>query len=257
MILYPESDSLGFINLVDEMITDTLAKAVNSARISYKKYKDTIDDKDKKLVSFLLNSDPAHTSPFRHSYFTFHLKVPLFVFRQLVKYQVGCAWRAFEVEGESVSKELFVEIIDLLFDTDKGCSWNEISGRYVKLAPEFYIPAKMRANPSHGNKQSSMDLPVDFNHSFWRSEMETACRAALATYERMLGSGIAREISRMILPQNIYTECYWTISLQAVLHVLNQRLKPEAQYETRRVAECIAELLKDKIEEFCKYEEDA
>ena len=73
----------------------------------------------------------GHTSPFRHSFYTFHWKAPLFVFRQAFKYQVGSGWRTYEVEGQEVSLAVF----DVLFDTDKGCSWNEISGRYVEWEP--------------------------------------------------------------------------------------------------------------------------
>src|ERR1051326_7757707 len=146
-------DGIGFVALVDRMQLDPALKVVNAARISYEKKKDEFDDKDKKLCRFLW--EHGHTSPYRHSFFTFHWKAPLFVFRQAFKYQVGSGWRKYEANGEAVA----LEAVDVLFDTDKGCSWNEVSGRHVTWTPEFYVPRVMRGNPPHGNKQSSVDLP--------------------------------------------------------------------------------------------------
>ena len=159
-------DDIGFIALVDRMRQDAALKVVNSARISYQRVKPELGPEDGKLARFLWVH--GHTSPYRHSFFTFHWKAPLFVFRQAFKYQIGSGWRTYEVEGETVSLEVF----DVMFDTDKGCSWNEVSGRYVKWTPEFYVPTVMRANPPHGNKQASVDLPADFDHAGEREHSE-------------------------------------------------------------------------------------
>ena len=107
-------DGIGFIALVDTMQQDPALKVVNSARISYDKQKDAFEEKDQGLVKFLWKH--GHTSPYRHSFFTFHWKAPLFVFRQAFKYQVGSSWRKYEVDGITVSLEVF----DVMFDTDKG-----------------------------------------------------------------------------------------------------------------------------------------
>lgn len=230
-------DNIGFVALKDRMLEDPMLKVVNAARISYAKEKEKVDDKDKKLIGFLWANE--HTSPFRHSFFTFHLKLPLFVLRQAVKYQVGSVWRKLEVDGHTCS----VDIFDLLFDTDKGCSWNEVSGRYVTLEPEFYFPTTMRGNPPHGNKQTSNDLGSNFDHAGELRKMQTECRRAYEDYRARLDRGIAKEIARMFLPQNVYTQVYWTVSLQGVMHFLDQRLKDTAQYEIRQVAEGIKSLL--------------
>lgn len=235
-------DNIGFVALVDRMAQDPALKVVNSARISYDKQKEGFGERDKKLCSFLW--EHGHTSPYRHSFYTFHWKAPLFVFRQAFKYQVGSGWRTYEVEGEEVSLEVF----DMMFDTDKGCSWNEVSGRYVKWTPEFYVPSVMRANPPHGNKQASVDLPADFDHAGEREAMLAECRDAFERYEARIERGVAKEIARMILPQSLYSQAYWTVSLQGVLHFLDQRLKPDAQYEIRAFARAIAELVKDDLE---------
>jgi thymidylate synthase (FAD) len=235
-------DGIGFLALVDRMREDAALKVVNSARISYNRAKDEFDAADQKLARFLWVH--GHTSPYRHSFFTFHWKAPLFVFRQAFKYQVGSTWREYEVAGQSVSLEAF----DTLFDTDKGCSWNEVSGRYVTWTPEFYVPARMRANPPHGNKQSSVDLPEGFDHQGERRRMLAECESAYRLYEERLARGVAKEIARMLLPQNLYTQAYWTVSLQGVIHFLSQRLKPDAQFEIRRYAEAAFALLRPELE---------
>lgn len=234
-------DDIGFVHLVDKMENNTALKVVNSARISYNNTKEDVDDKDISLIKYLW--DHQHTSPFRHSFFTFHVKAPIFVFRQWMKYQVGSTWAEYTINGESVSLEMF----DLMYDTDKGCSWNEISSRYSKLKPEFYIPTKMRANASHGNKQASHDLPEDFPHRFYRDIMQVNCETQYEKYINLIEKGVAREIARIILPQNIYSEAYWTVSLQGVLHFLKQRLHKDAQYEIRLFAECIEKSLEDNL----------
>jgi thymidylate synthase (FAD) len=235
-------DQIGFVALVDRMQTDPALKVVNAARISYAKRKQAFGEADRRLAKFLW--DHGHTSPYRHSFFTFHWKAPLFVFRQAFKYQVGSTWREYERNGESVSLAAF----DVLFDTDKGCSWNEISGRYVEWTPEFYVPQRMRGNPPHGNKQASDDLGERFDHEGERALLIAECEQAFRLYSERIERGVAKEIARMVLPQNLYTQAYWTVSLQGVIHFLEQRLEPDAQFEIRRYAEGIFELLRPEFE---------
>jgi len=235
-------DGVGFVALVDQMRSDAALKVVNAARISYQRQKEEFSEEDSKLARYLWVH--GHTSPYRHSFYSFHWKAPLFVFRQAFKYQVGSTWRKFEVEGNTVSLEVF----DVMFDTDKGCSWNEISGRYVQWQPEFYVPAAMRSNPSHGSKQASVVLSEEFDHAGERQLMIEECEASFRLYQERLDRGIAKEIARMALPQNIYTQAYWTVSLQGVIHFLDQRLKPDAQLEIRRYAEAVYELVKGDLD---------
>jgi thymidylate synthase (FAD) len=235
-------DDIGFVSLVDRMQNDISLKVVNSARISYAKKKSEFNEADKKLSNFLWNSE--HSSPFRHSYYTFHLKLPLFVCRQHIKYQVGSCFRTYEVNGEEISGELF----DHFFDTDKGCSWNEISGRYAELKPEFYIPKVFRSNAGHANKQKSSDLPQDFPHKAWEEQFRDHFQDCYVQYEFALKNGIAKEMARTLLPQSIYTEAYWTVSLQGLMHFLEQRLKSDAQFEIREYAKAIYSLVKDDLD---------
>lgn len=217
-------DQIGFVELVDKMQQDTALKVVNSARISHGKSKEQFDDKDKKLVSFLWDNE--HTSPFRHSYYTFHIKAPLFVFNQWKKYQIGSTWFSNE-----------------MYDTDKGCSWNEVSGRYTQLKGEFYIPSMFRSN-TKANKQSS-EVNINLDHKFLARNYTYHCEETYKNYLKLIEEGVCKEQARLILPQNIYSESYWTVSLQAVLHFLNQRLKPDAQEEIQMYAR----LIKDSIHE--------
>jgi len=167
------------------------------------------------------------------------------VARQLMKYQIGSGFRSIEADG----REIFIEELDHLYDIDKGCSWNEVSGRYVTFSdPDFYFPTLFRGNPPHGNKQASLDLPEDFDHEAERSSMEAECREALWRYKNRLHRGVAKEIARMALPQNIYTEAYWTVSLQGVMHFLDQRLKPDAQFEIRALALGVKDLIQEDLD---------
>lgn len=242
-------DNKSFVALVDRMVHDHCLKVTNAARASYDKEKVEFDEKDQKLTSFLWNHE--HTSPFRHSYYTFQIKIPIFVARQLMKYQVGSGFRSIEANG----KEVFLEEFDHFYDTDKGCSWNEVSGRYTQTSDEFYLPAKFRSNPGHGNKQSS----GEYENPLWTSDpcfmdgpsmyklMKGHCDDAIHSYKLLVKNGVAKEIARMILPQNIYTKVYWTVSLQAIIHFLHQRLKPDAQYEIRMLAEAIYNLISEDL----------
>ncbi len=235
-------DGIGFIALVDRMEQNAALKVVNSARISYRTKKKEFADDDKVLAKWLWENE--HTSPYRHAFFTFHWKAPLFVFRQAFKYQVGSTWREYEVNGESVRLEVF----DFYFDDDKGCSWNETSGRYVQWSPEFYVPIRMRSNPTHGSKQASVELPDGFDHEGERERMIAECEEGFRLYKERLERGVAKEIARMALPQNVYTQAYWTVSLQGVIHFLHQRLHADAQYEIRRYAESVYELVGEDLE---------
>ena len=245
--VFPLGDNIGFIGLVDRMQSSSSGtKVVNAARISYNTSKKKMSNKDRSFAQFLWVH--GHTSPYRHSFYTFHWKAPLFVFRQAWKYQVGGAWREYELGGgETISAAAY----DLLVDTDKGCSWNEISGRYVALKEEFYVPMEMRGNPPHGNKQTSTKdaLPENFDHKAEWMMMTSECSQAYQQYQERLSRGVAKEIARTLLPQSIYTQAYWTLSLQGIIHFLEQRMKPDAQHEIRAYALAVYELMKEDLDE--------
>ena len=141
-----------------------------------------------------------HWSPFGHASLQFRIKAPIFVARQLVKHQVGLVW-------------------------------NEVSRRYVDDEPEFYIPSEWRLK-ADDKKQGSSDETIEYNLGSTLEFIKT-------TYQNMLKANIAPEMARMILPQNLYTEWYWSGSLMAFARVCNLRCKPDTQLETQQIANLI------------------
>jgi thymidylate synthase (FAD) len=141
-----------------------------------------------------------HWSPFGHASLQFRIKAPIFVARQLVKHQVGLVW-------------------------------NEVSRRYVDDEPEFYIPSEWRLK-ADDKKQGSSDETIEYNLGSTLEFIKT-------TYQNMLKANIAPEMARMILPQNLYTEWYWSGSLMAFARVCNLRCKSDTQMETQHIADCI------------------
>ncbi len=186
---------------------------VNAARVSFAKVKNALDAKDEKLIKYLALW--GHWSPFAHATLSFRIKAPIFVARQLVKHQVGL-------------------------------SWNEVSRRYVDDNPEFYMIDEWRSRPDKSIKQGSGDKLIKF-------DITEAVDVAKGTYNYMLEEGIAPEMARMILPQNMMTEWIWSGSVYAFSRVCNQRIKPNAQRETGEVAEEIVKVMEQHFPLCTKY----
>lgn len=199
----------GFVELVASMGGDLAV--VNSARVSYGKRREFLDGADEKLIGYLAAHN--HTSPFRHVQLQFHVKAPEFVARQWYKHAIGAGY------------------------TDTA--WNEISQRYVEVELEFYEPETWRKQT--GKQESGGVLPethqlvADLRYS-WALEQ---CQDA---YRVLLENGVAREQARMVLPLSVYTEFYWTASLQAVAHFIHLRDEPTAQFEIQEYARAVREL---------------
>ena len=193
------------VELIDHMGSD--ASVVNAARVSFGKRIKEMSEGDTKLIRYLAKHN--HWSPFGHASVQFRIKAPIFVARQLVKHQVGL-------------------------------TWNEISRRYVDYEPEFYEVDSWRGRPIN-KKQGSSEEEIEWIDRGTRtdalqSQVETI---ALKNYNRMLEAGIAPEQARMILPQSMMTEWYWSGTLYAFARVCNLRCAEDAQYETRIVANLI------------------
>ena len=149
-----------------------------------------------------------HWSPFAHASLQFRIKAPIFVARQLVKHQVGLVW-------------------------------NEVSRRYVDDEPEFYIPTEWRLK-AEDKKQGSTDETIEYN-------IQGAIEFVTQTYKNLLSVDVAPEMARMVLPQNLYTEWYWSGTLMAFARVCNLRCKPDTQLETQQIAQQINLLAKEKF----------
>jgi len=189
--------------LVDHMGSDLTI--VNAARVSFAKESEQMDDKDERLIHYL--AEHGHWSPFAHAFMQFRIKAPLFVARQLVKHQVGL-------------------------------SWNEVSRRYVDDPPEFYNPKVWRGKPKN-SKQGSDGEVEDQNSA--KLILEQTNLLAYKNYNTMIAAGVAPEQARMILPQTMMTEWYWSGSLQAFARVCKQRLDDHTQEETQVIAGLIQE----------------
>tara|TARA_B100001248_G_scaffold22241_2_gene14853 strand:- start:17688 stop:18311 length:624 start_codon:yes stop_codon:yes gene_type:complete len=180
---------------------------VNAARVSYGKNKTTFELSDEKLIKFLAKHN--HWSPFAHCSLQFRIKAPVFVARQLVKHQVGL-------------------------------SWNEISRRYVDYEPEFYTPDTWRGRPLDSKQGSDGEVSVD------NSKYDNMMSQLKLFYETLLNQGVAPEMARMVLPQSMMTEWYWTGTLYAFSRVCELRCAKDTQEETRKIA--------DKIDGICDEE---
>lgn len=192
------------VELMDHMGSDLTV--VNCARVSFNKESTEFQEKDVKLINYLAKH--GHWSPFAHCFLQFRISAPIFVARQLVKHQVGL-------------------------------SWNEVSRRYVKEAPTFYLPKAWRKaadNVKQGSSEEEIDDP------YVEGDVEYLLEHIDYLYNSLLERGVCPEQARMILPLSTYTEWFWSGSLMAFARVCKQRLDPHAQKETQEVARKIADL---------------
>lgn len=217
----------GSVELLDHMGSDLTT--VEAARVSFLKGATEMGEREQKLVRFLAEHD--HTSPFRHAYLMFRFKAPIFVARQLWKHIVG-------ITPEFDLEDRWSGFSGGFRDT----GWNEASGRYVELKNEFYIPELWRAQ-SASNKQGSAGQVEEQQAA--ATAYQEGLENAYATYRRLRELGVAKEQARVILPQSTYTQWIWTGSLQAFLHVVELRAKPDAQWETQQYGIAVRTLLHD------------
>jgi len=181
----------------------------NAARVSFGKTSEMEDDpwgppklKAKDDKLIRYLAKHKHISPFGHCFASFHVKAPIFVARQLVKH--------------------------------KFLRWNEISRRYVDDEPEFYVPDQWRGRSkdkkqgSEGTVQTFVSDWDTYNHS-------------LKIYKDLLKDGVCPEQARMVLPQSMMTEWYWSGSLDAFADMCRLRCASDTQYETMLVADNINE----------------
>lgn len=172
---------------------------------------------DEKLIKYLANH--RHYSPFNHSFISVRVKAPVFVARQLVKH--------------------------------KFMPWNEVSRRYVKGEVEFFTPESWR-KAAENVKQGSSNEPVDIgelgaSRSDELKELhpDEVNDEALATYNKLISLGVCAEEARMVLPQSMMTTWIWSGTLGAFCDMLVLRLDEHTQYETRVVAQQVAEIVKE------------
>lgn len=192
----PLGDTISSIELV--RVSGSDVDVVNAARVSYGKFVTQLDDRDKKLIKFLI--EHKHTSPFEHNQLSYRIKAPIFVVRQWMRHRMN--------------------------------SYNEISYRYVKAPLEFYVPPHWR-NQDPKNKQGSIG---SFDDAVLLQEYKNAIESSIKAYELLLEKGVCRELARGLLPLCTYTEFIFTCNLHSLMHFLKLRLHAGAQYEIREYA---------------------
>jgi thymidylate synthase (FAD) len=201
----------GFIRVIDYMGDDSAI--VQAARVSYGDGTKTLND-DRGLIRTLMRN--WHTSPFEMCELKLHIKLPVFIARQWLRHRTA--------------------------------SLNEISGRYSIIKDEFYFPKQaLICTQSQTNKQGSAEPLLEDISLDWRDQLEDHCYESYQFYQKSLDKSISREISRISLPLNTYTEMYWKIDLHNLLHFIRLREDQHAQQEIRLYAETIMEIIENWV----------
>jgi thymidylate synthase (FAD) len=211
-------DGVGSVEYVSHMGTDL--SVVNAARVSFGAEKSALDERDVKLIGYLMRHN--HTSPFEHCVITMRFTVPLFIRSQHHRHRT---W-----------------------------SYNEISRRYTSVDMEFYEPAAFRKQ-HESNRQASTGELINPNLSgddtvrlvptaspiLASGAVASHHKRSIKLYQQLLDSGISREQARGILPQNLYTQYYGTANLHNLLKFVSLRQHEGAQWEIQQVAKaCLA-----------------
>lgn len=193
----PLGDLISSIELV--RVSGSDVDIVNAARVSFGKCVTAMDNRDKKLIRYLM--EHKHSSPLEHNQFSFRIKAPIFVTRQWMRHRMN--------------------------------SYNEISYRYVKAPLEFYTPSNWRYQDTQ-NRQGSVG---SFNDVSLLKKYTDSLAAMRKSYEELLEANVCRELARGLLPLCTYTEFIFTCNLHSLVNFLTLRLHAGAQWEIRKYAE--------------------
>ncbi len=223
-------DDIGAVEYVSHMGTDL--SVVNAARVSFGSEKEEVDEKDIKLINYLMAHN--HSSPFEHCALTFKFTVPLFIRSQHHRHRT---W-----------------------------AYNEISRRYTSVDIKFYEPKEFRTQHK-SNRQASTDKLIDpileSNRaglpilSTASSQVHTHHLESLRLFNELLDAGICREQARGVLPQNLYTQYFGTTSLHNLLKFVSLRIHEGAQWEIQEVARACLKIAKQhfphSVESYIKH----
>lgn len=210
-------DGIGCVEYIKHSGSDLTV--VNSARVSFGAEKEKLDDKDTKLIKYLIAH--GHTSPFEHCNITFRFVVPLYIRSQHHRHRT---W-----------------------------SYNEISRRYTSIDMQFYEPKSFRTQHK-SNRQASNDELINpdmntFNNrplpvpAYYASQaVEDHNTRSLGLYNTLIEKGVCREQARGVLPQNLYTQYYGTTDLHNLLKFIDLRMHEGAQWEIQQVAKACLDI---------------
>ena len=211
----------GFVGLVDHMGSDDAI--VRAARVSYGEGTKKVQG-DRGLIRYLMRHE--HTTPFEMCEVKFHIKLPIFVMRQLVRHRTA--------------------------------SLNEYSARYSVITDEFYVPEPDKLNPqSTTNQQGREGELTDEQRAHIIADQIESWDHAYSVYEQHINNdGLARETARTILPVGGYTECYWKANLKNFLHMARLRMDSHAQWEIQEFARAMYDLARPLFPLACEAFED-
>ena len=194
----------GFIRL-DACSADDLS-VVNSARVSFDTRHEEMEEGDDKLISFLMRE--RHGTPFEHNFFRFHVKAPIFIFREWQRHRIG--------------------------------SFNEMSARYTPMKKEFYVPTYENIRVQKGKAGAYTFEPAEpVVASDAIDSINFVYEQAWHNYTEMLKDGVAKEVARMVLPVGIYSQMYWSVNARSMMNFLSLRNSPQAMWEIQQYAEAI------------------
>jgi len=199
----------GFVRLDTYEASDL--SVVNAARVSFGARKEFLDESDIGLIKFLIKN--RHGTPFEHNFFRFHIKTPIFVAREWFRHRIG--------------------------------SFNEFSMRYAVPSLDFYLPQPNEFRTQVGKPGSYTFEPYPNENGeaeYMARQMAEVCDFARETYEQLIANGVAKELARIILPVNTYTEFYWSVNARALINFISLRNAPEAMLEIREFAAVIEDI---------------
>ena len=222
-------DGIGTVSYITHMGSDL--SVVNSARVSFGQTREVLNDKDEKLINYLIKH--RHTSTLEHNLITFRFRVPLFVRSQHHRHRT---W-----------------------------SYNEISRRYTDVNINFYEPKEFRTQHKSNRQASNAEELINpeittsvFNEDgskwdgfFIDQEVKSTNlvkehhKQSLELFNQLIEAGVCREQARGVLPQNMYTEYYGTVNLSNLLKFIDLRTHEGAQWEIQKVAEACLEIATD------------
>ncbi len=226
-------DDIGAVEYVSHMGSDL--SVVNAARVSFGTEKEEVDEKDIKLIDYLMAHN--HSSPFEHCTLTFKFTVPLFIRSQHHRHRT---W-----------------------------AYNEISRRYTSVDIQFYEPSEFRTQHK-SNRQASNDELINPILEYNRSGLPVSSVASsmlkahhnecVKLFNSMLKAGVCREQARGVLPQNLYTQYFGTVNLHNLLKFISLRVHEGAQWEIQKVAKACLQIAKNhfphSVESYIKHKMD-
>lgn len=192
----------GFVDLIDSMADDLAV--VNAARVSFGARKEVMDLSDERLLAFLMRE--RHTSPFEHAVFRFHVRAPIFVVREWQRHRMA--------------------------------SYNEQSGRYTEFKELFYVPDYVRSQVGKPGAYTFQTLDEDTAQEA-REVIGIHNHMSYNMYQDLIKAGVAKEQARLVLPNTLYTEFWFTTNALSLMNFLRLRNSEHAMYEIREYAKAI------------------